>query len=180
MFYCFPQRDRIAALVSGKVWCNHWLCMMTVFQSCLALAQSVSCGHARPFAQMNAILVQGEVSEFGVSPWRVNCIWQLGIVYCYVWQHRFCCWVHLISLRLWAMLWVMGYLIWADFVSHSTKTLGRVPVYWDVHLWSLLAFQSLGERSLCRHLHPRMWDHWAFDSGSEVVMSLCCFKDGSV
>ena len=83
-FYCFSRRGRIAALVSGEVWRCRWRSMLTAFQSCLALAQSVSCGHARSFAQMHAILVQGEVSEFGVSPWRVKCIWQLGVVYCYV------------------------------------------------------------------------------------------------
>ena len=83
-FYCFSRRGRIAALVSGEVWRCRWRSMLTAFQSCLALAQSVSCGHARSFAQMHAILVQGEVSEFGVSPWRVKCIWQLGVAYCYV------------------------------------------------------------------------------------------------
>jgi len=50
--YCFSQRGRIAALVSGEVWRSRWLCMVTAFHSCLALAQSGSCGSARPFTQL--------------------------------------------------------------------------------------------------------------------------------
>ena len=80
--YCFSRRGRIAALVSGKVWRCSWKSVVTAFHSCLALGQTGSCGNARCFAQMHAILVQAEVPEFGVSPWRINCIWQLGIATC--------------------------------------------------------------------------------------------------
>ena len=73
-----------AALVSGEVWRSLWLCMVMAFQSCSALAQSGSCSKAGSFTQMHAIHVQGEVPEFAVSPWRITCIWQLGIVYSYV------------------------------------------------------------------------------------------------
>ena len=83
-FYCFFRRGLIAALVSGEVWRSRWLCMVTAFQSCSALAQCGSCCSARSFTQMHAIHVQGDVPEFGVFPWRITCIWQLGIVYCYV------------------------------------------------------------------------------------------------
>ena len=31
-----------------------------------------------------------------------------------------------------------------------------VPVFRGMHFWSFLAFQSLGVRSLCRHVHPRL------------------------
>ena len=107
-FYCFSRRGRIAALVSGEVWRRRWLCMVTAFQSCLALAQFGSCGGARLFAQMEAILVLGEVSEFAVSPWRVTCVREPGLVY------RLCdntgaVRVHLISLSLWAELSMVGY-----------------------------------------------------------------------
>ena len=44
----------------------------------------------------------------------------------------------------------------------------------------LLGLWVLGVRSLCRYLLPRMWDPWAFDSGSQVVMSLSCFEEGFV
>ena len=64
--------------------------MVTAFQSCSALAQSGSCGSARLFAEMHAIHVQGEVSEFAVSPWRVTCVREPRLVYRYVWQHRCC------------------------------------------------------------------------------------------
>ena len=82
--------------------------MVTAFQSCLALAQVGSCGGARLFAQMEAILVLGEVSEFAVSPWRVTCVREPGLVY------RLCdntgaVRVHLISLSLWAELSMVGY-----------------------------------------------------------------------
>ena len=83
-FYCFSRRGLIGALVSGELWRTGWLCVVTAFHSCSALAQSGSCGSARSFTQMHATHVQGEVPEFGVSPWRITCIWQLGIVYCYV------------------------------------------------------------------------------------------------
>ena len=86
--------------------------------------------------------------------------------------------VHLISLSHWPGLWVMGYLIWVDFASHGPKPLACVCR--DVHFWSFQAFESLGVRSLGRRLHPRMWDLWAFDSGSQVVMSLHCFEEGFV
>ena len=33
---------------------------------------------------MHAILVQGEVSDFAVSPWRVTCVRDPGLVYRYV------------------------------------------------------------------------------------------------
>ena len=82
--YYFFQRGLIGALVSGEVWRTGWLCMVMAFQSCSALAQSGSCGSARSFTQMHATHVQGEVPDFGVSPWRITCIWQLGIVYSYV------------------------------------------------------------------------------------------------
>ena len=31
-----------------------------------------------------------------------------------------------------------------------------VPVFRGVHFWSFLAFQSLGVKSLCRRVHPRL------------------------
>ena len=77
--------------------------MLTAFQSCLALAQSVSCGHARSFAQMHVVHVQGEVSEFAVSPWRVTCVREPGLV-CRLCDDTGAVWVHLISLSLWAEL----------------------------------------------------------------------------
>ena len=58
--------------------------MVTAFQSCSALAQSGSCGSAGLFEEMHAIPVQGEVSDFAVSPWRVTCVRDPGLVYRYV------------------------------------------------------------------------------------------------
>lgn len=39
---------------------------------------------------MHAIHVQGEVSELAVSPWRLTCGREPGLVYHYVLQHRSC------------------------------------------------------------------------------------------
>lgn len=38
-FIAFPEGGLIAALVSGGVWRSRWLCMVTAYQSCSALAQ---------------------------------------------------------------------------------------------------------------------------------------------
>ena len=96
--YCFSRKGRIAALVSGKVWRCSWRSVVTAFQSCLALGQSGSCGNARCFAEMHAILVQAEVWVWCLS---LESKLYLAAWDCYMW-HTGAVWVHLISLSLWA------------------------------------------------------------------------------
>ena len=85
-------------------------------------------------------------------------------------------WVHLIFVSHWPGSWVMGYLIWVDFASHGPKPLGCVCLY-----AGMCIFGALGPWDVCVGVcSPRMWDLWAFDSGSQVVMSLSCFEEGFV
>ena len=83
---------------------------------------------------------------FRVSPWRVPVSGSLRLCMA-TYDITDAVWVHLMSLSHWPGQWVMGYLIWVDFASHSPKPLGCVCLYAGMCIF--VAFGTLS---------PWIWD----------------------
>ena len=147
-FYRFSQRGWIAVLVRGEDRHSQWLCRVTLFQSYLA-SHSVW------------IIWQGAVNHTdGCNSWPGRGLWAcfVSLPGEYLCQGAWgCVWlrmasqmlfgVHLISLSHWPGSWVIGYLIWVDFVSHSPKPLRCVCLY-----AGMCIFGAFGP------LSPWVWD----------------------